>query len=63
VVSISKRIEELRLHNLVLNLTYFKPRLESGIFKCISWLNGSVFGGDDRGFLKEGVKTYLMAPI
>jgi cellulose synthase/poly-beta-1,6-N-acetylglucosamine synthase-like glycosyltransferase len=21
----------------------FKPRLENGIFKCISWLNGSVF--------------------
>jgi hypothetical protein len=37
----------------------FKPRLKRGIFKCISWLNGSFFGGDDRGFLKEGVKTYL----
>jgi hypothetical protein len=24
---------------------------------------GFVFGGDDRCFLKEGVKTYLMAPI
>jgi hypothetical protein len=41
----------------------FKPRLESGIFKCISWLNDSFFESDDRGFLKEGVKTYLMAPI
>ncbi len=41
----------------------FKPRLKSGIFECISWLNGSFFGGDDRGFLKEGVKTYLMAPM
>jgi hypothetical protein len=30
----------------------FKPWLKSSIFKCISWLNGSVFGGDDRGFLK-----------
>jgi hypothetical protein len=26
-------------------------------------LNGSFFGGDDRGSLKEGVKTYLMAPM
>jgi hypothetical protein len=40
----------------------FKPRLLSGIFKCISWLNGS-FLGDDRGFLKEGVKTYQMATM
>ncbi len=30
----------------------FKPRLKSSIFKCISWLNGSFFGGDNRGFLK-----------
>jgi hypothetical protein len=22
----------------------------------ISWLNGSLFGGDDRGFLKEGAQ-------
>ncbi len=35
----------------------FKPRLESGIFKCISWINGSFLGGDNRGFLKEGVNT------
>jgi hypothetical protein len=40
----------------------FKPRLKSGIFKCISWLNGSFFGCDDPGFLKERVKTYLIAP-
>jgi hypothetical protein len=63
VVSISQRSEELRLYNLILNLTISNPRLESGIFKCISWLNGSFFGGDDRGFLKEGVKTYQMAPM
>ncbi len=41
----------------------FKPRFESGIFKCISWPNGSFFGGDDWRFLKEGVKNYLMAPM
>jgi hypothetical protein len=41
----------------------FKPPLISGIFKYISWLNDLFFGGGDRGFLKEGVKTYLMARI
>ncbi len=41
----------------------FKPLLKSGIFKCISWLNGSFFGGDDLGILKEGIKTHSMAPI
>jgi hypothetical protein len=46
-----------------LEFDIFKPRLKSGIFKCIFWLNGSFFGGDDRGFLKEVVKTYLMAPM
>ncbi len=40
-----------------------KPGLESGIFKCISWQNGLLFGGDDRGFLTEGVKTYHMGPM
>ncbi len=40
----------------------FKPPLKSGIFNCISWLNSSFFRGDDRIFMKEGVKTYLMAP-
>ncbi len=41
----------------------FKPRFRSGIFKCISWLNGSFFEGDELGLLKLGVKTYLMAPM
>ncbi len=40
----------------------FKPRFKSSILKCIYWLNCSFFGGDDRGFLKEGVKTDLMTP-
>ncbi len=30
-------------------LNIFKPLLESSIFKCISWLNGSFFGGEHRG--------------
>ncbi len=41
----------------------FKSRFVSGIFKRISWLNSSIFGGDDGGFLKEGVKTYQMQPM
>lgn len=40
----------------------FQPWLRVDIVKCISWLNnGSIFGGDDRGSLKEGPKSYLMA--
>ncbi len=41
----------------------FKPGLESGTFTCISWQNGSFFGSDDRGFLKDGVVTYLLVPM
>jgi hypothetical protein len=37
-----------------------KQRFESGIFNCIYWLYGSFFGDDDRSFLKERVKKYLM---
>ncbi len=32
----------------------FKPRLKSGIFKCISWLNGSLFEGWLSGFSERG---------
>jgi hypothetical protein len=59
VVSPLQRSEELRLYNLGLEFDNFKPWLESVTFKCISWLNRLLFKGDDRGFLKEGVKTYL----
>ncbi len=59
----SQKSEELIFYNLVLDYDNFKPGLESGIFKCTSWLNGSFFGGDDRGFLKDGVKTYQMSPM
>jgi hypothetical protein len=45
VASISQRNEELSLYNLVENLTISNPGLKSGIFKSISWLNGSFFGG------------------
>jgi hypothetical protein len=46
-----------------LELDNFKPRLKTSIFKCISWLNGSFFGGDDRSFVKDGVKINTMAPL
>jgi hypothetical protein len=37
-----------------------KPRLESGIFKCASWLKGSFFfGGDVRGFQRTGMNQDL----
>ncbi len=39
----------------------FKTRLESGIFKYISWLNGSIFGF--KRFLKKGIQTYQTAPM
>ncbi len=41
----------------------FQLWLKSGIFKWISWLNGSFFRSDDPGFLKDALKTYLMAPM
>ncbi len=37
-----------------LKFEIFKPQLESGIFKYISWLNGSFLEGNDRRFLKKG---------
>jgi hypothetical protein len=40
VVSVSQRSGELKLYNVV--YCNVKPRLKSGIFQCISWLNGSV---------------------
>jgi hypothetical protein len=48
---------------MTFHLGNFKPWLKSSIFKYISWLNGSLFGDADRGFLKEGVKIYLLAPL
>ncbi len=41
----------------------FKPRLKSGIFNRSPDWTVRFFGVDDRGFLKEGVKTYLMASM
>jgi hypothetical protein len=60
----SQRREELGLYHLVHEENY-KPLFESGIFKSISWLNGSIFWGcdDDWGFLKNIVITYQMSPM
>jgi hypothetical protein len=62
VASISQRSEELRLQP---GLEYgnLKPRLKGGIFNCIYWLKDSSLGGDDWDFLKEGFKTYPIAPM
>jgi hypothetical protein len=43
VVSISQRSKELRLYNLVENLTISNPRFKSCIFKCLSSLKVSFF--------------------
>ncbi len=40
-----------------------QPRSEVDIFEGISWLNDSEYGGKYRGFLKEGVKTNMMASM
>ncbi len=44
--------EKWRVETIQPNLEFdnFKPRLKNGIFKWISWLNASFFGGDDRSF-------------
>jgi hypothetical protein len=39
------------------------PRLESNIFRYIFSLNGSFVGGNNGGFLKDGVKNYLLSPL
>ncbi len=46
-----------------LNFDNFKPRVKSFIFECISWLNGLFFGRWWSGVLKQGVQTYLWAPM
>jgi hypothetical protein len=40
-----------------------QPRSKVGNFVCMSGLNGSFFGVEHRGFLKEGSKTHLIAPM
>jgi hypothetical protein len=56
----NKRADTLRPG---LEFDKYKHRLKSCIFKSISWLYGLFFGVDDRGFVQEGVKNYLMAPM
>ncbi len=72
----SSMSEDLSIHDLFhkevkmnetlqpgLEFDNFKPRFKSGIFKCISWLNGLFLGSDDRGSLKEGVLSYPTTSI
>ncbi len=57
MVSISQRSEELRLYNMVWNLTISNPGLKAVSSNASPGWTVCFFGGDDRGFLKEGVKT------
>jgi hypothetical protein len=63
VVPISQRSQELRLCNLVLNLTISNPGLKAVSSNATPGWMLHVFGGDTRDFLTEGVKTYLLSPI
>jgi hypothetical protein len=64
MVSISQRREKLTRLQPGAEFDNFKPRLKSGVLECIiSWLSSSFFWYDDRGFLEEEVKTYIMAPM
>jgi hypothetical protein len=58
---VSQKSEELFLQKPGLEYGNFKPPALKRIFKCLSLLNGLFLGSDDHGFLKDGVKTYLMA--
>jgi hypothetical protein len=64
-VYFTKKWSAETLRSGLLEFDIFKPRLEGGISKRISWLSGSLLGGDDdRGFLQEGIKVNLMmAPM
>ncbi len=49
----------LRLYNLVLNLTILLPGLKAVSSNASPGRTGRLSGGDDRGFLKEGVKACI----
>ncbi len=57
--------KEMKSWALQLGLEFdnFKPRLKGYILNAISAWMFRFLGGDDQGFLKEGVKTHLMAPM
>jgi hypothetical protein len=63
---ISPRSEELRHYELfVLEFDILNPSLKmlsSNAF-LDEWFITSYVGSDVRGFLKEGIKTYIMAPM
>ncbi len=63
VVSISQRSEELRLHNLVHNMTILNPSLKAVSSNASPGWTDRFFRRDNRGLLKEVVKTCLVAPM
>jgi hypothetical protein len=50
VIFILQGNKQLRFYNLVFDLTFSKPWLESGTVKGISWLNRSFLEGNDGIF-------------
>ncbi len=55
--------KEVKSWDCNIEFGHFKSRFESCIFERISWLHGSFLRGDYQGFMKEGVKTHLMAQM
>jgi hypothetical protein len=62
VVTISQRSEELRIHNLVQNLTISNHGSKAVSSNASPGWMVCLFVGDDKGFLKGEVTTYLIAP-
>ncbi len=63
MVSFSQTSEKLRFYNLVQNLTVANPDFKAHSSNTVPGWTVRFFGGDDLDILKEGVETYLLAPI
>jgi hypothetical protein len=62
MASISEKFEKLGLYiQPRLEFTNIKARLESGIFRCVSLLNGAFFRVMIQDFLIEEVVPYVMS--
>ncbi len=62
-VSVSQRGEELRLYKTMFRIRQYQNPAQKRFISTVCRPNGSFFRGDGRGFLKDGVRTYLMASI
>ncbi len=61
MVSVLRRHEKLQLHDMVEDLAISNTGLNMAFSKACPGWTVRLLGGDDRGFLKEGVMTYQMA--